>query len=115
MYPEPITTGEEGRREELILWPISRETRYCVQRRIRMEAMLMNRRFPTGCLLTGGLACMMQTGEDGLAEIFISTAVLMDVSIFRYLLQVSFMRIWKQDVRLYVFTDNSCSQKIHVV
>ena len=49
---------------------------------------------------------MMPTGEADLEGIFTETAVLMAVLISLFLLQESFMKVLKQAVPLYVFTDN---------
>ena len=49
---------------------------------------------------------MMQIGEENLVETFIKTVAPMAVLTFRFLLQGSFTKVLRQDVPLYVFTDN---------
>ena len=94
------------RRRGYILWRISREIRFCVLRLIRTELMTMSHRFLIGCLLMVELDFMLPTGEADLEGIFTETAVLMAVLISLFLLQESFMKVLKQAVPLYVFTDN---------
>lgn len=49
------------------------------------------------------LDSMMPVGDIPLAEVFLCTAVLMDVSTFRAVWHQNFMKILKLDARYYVF------------